>query len=534
MLALLCFIPGHSPASDQAAVRPALVQLQGGSGVCVSPDGWIVTAAHMLPGWPFTNQPPGRRHNVWLPTPAPAPPNRPPASVPVRLSNGEQMEAKVCVVRDADKGTDLAVLKVNGNNLPFRPLATRAPAVGEACTACGFPAGNWYWNECRIIGMEPFVISTDGRQEQLDMIETNHLSAGGASGGPLLNQRGEVIGICSRSSIDSRAQRTFFARWDHMTSCLLEAGYSPLSSVASSEPTLIVWTSAKCGPCAQFKADFAAGIDCNGKLLHQAFRVQICDIDQSPDLARKLGVSSVPAFVVDGGEPIYGYSGPQWLAQQLVRYQFPIVPKPADVVVPPPSATVPPPPPEKPEAPPAEKEKAEATPLNDPTAVRVLLLFKRRGSLGSFDWLKGIALSRLERRAERDLPPAVRAVLGDKVQADLVFERTNPTRYEELATTAGANAQINAVVLVAKRFNGVASRLADFVASKLQALASSHGETIDVDLVFERTAAERYHAVIEALGEPEPLSDELLAAGAAAGTATGGVWAWFRRRKRPA
>ena len=539
LLALLCFIPGHEiQASSQAEVRPAVVHLEGGSGVCVSPDGWIVTAAHMLPGWPF-DRPDAipmrdRRRDGACPMPQA---RRPPASVPVRFGSGPPMQAKVCVIRDRDKQSDLAVLKVNATGLPFRPVATKTPVVGDACLACGWPAGNWYWNECRIVGIKSIPSQlANGDRETLDMIETNHLSGGGASGGPLLNVRGEVIGICSRSAVDSRNQHSLFSRWDHVVGCLLEAGYSPLSVVSASEPTLIVFGTAWCGPCAQFKADFEAGIDCNGQPLQQVFRVQFCDVDQSPDLARKLGVTRVPAFVVDGHEPIIGYEGPQWLAQRLCRYQFPIVVKPPEVVVPAPVPASPAPaPPQTPFAPKPKETQAETPFSPDPTALRVLVLIKRRGSLGGFDWIKGVALSRAERIVERRFPEAVKERLGNKVRAEIVFQRTNPTRYDEMTAAAGVNeSQVTAVVLVAGKFDGVVGRLTEFVETKLQDLAASHGETVDVELIFERTSGDRYHAVIDALGEPEPSIAETIVTmgggGVAVGAASAGLWAWFRRK----
>ncbi len=535
-------------AGEQADARPAVVHLDGGSGVCVSPDGWIVTAAHMLPGWPFDQPEPSRdrRHNVWLPAPPP-PVRKVPESVAVRFGDvGPPLQAKVCVIRDRNQQSDVAILKVNATGLPFRPVATRAPAVEDPCYAAGYPNGNWAWTECRIKAIQVIQAKRPtGEMDSLDMTQTNHLSGGGASGGPLFNARCEVIGVCSRSSALSKSQQSLFARWEHVTGALLEAGYSPLSAVSSSEPTLIAFSAKWCGPCAQFKADFEAGIDCNGQPLQQAFRVQFCDIDQSPDLARKLGVSRVPAFVVDGQAPVYGYGGPQWLAQQLCRYQFPFTPKPPGDVQPIPRVEASPTPaPEvsAPQPPPAPTPEAKTDPQAasdappDPALMRVLVLVKKRGSLGSWSLLKGVALSKAERIAERKLPEMIKQYLGEKVRAEVVFQRTNPTRYDELAIAAGASeSALIAVVLVGARFEGLPAKAAAFIEGKLQELAKAHGETVDVELVFERVNSDRYHSVIDALGEDEPPIGEtevtLAAAGTAAGSASGGLWAWFRRRR---
>lgn len=536
-------------AIEISEVRQAVVHLDGGSGVCVSPDGWVITAAHMLPGWPFDPPHLRPRHNPWLPGQTP-PLRRPPTSVSVTWETGQRLQAAVCVIQDTDERSDLVILKANGSNLPFRPVATKAPAVGDAVFCAGYPNGNWAWNEARITRIGPINIGTNlpGRQtirEVLDMSETSYRANPGGSGGPLLNQRMEVIGICSRAT-SAGPQLTNFSRWEHITACLLKAGYSPMSD-RSAMRLLGVWKDSSipnCAGCIRFDSDLAAGIDCNGQLLQIAFRVQYFDVQQSPELAAKLGIVAVPAFVVDGAPPILGYpevNGKEWLVNQLCQYQFPIVGKPAaTAVVPVPATPVPTPEseagtPEKP-----AEEEAE-TPVTvdetpDPTLIRVILLLEKRGSLGSFSLIKGIALSKVERIAENKLPEKVKELLGDKVRAEIVFQRRNPSRYDELTTAAAVpGAQIVAVVLVGQKFEGVAAKLSSCIEGKLQDLAASHGETLDVEVIFERLAEERYHSVLTALDEEEPtVSDEqitLAGAGTTAGSASGGLWAWFKRRR---
>ncbi len=541
---LVFLLSGHEaraqPPADQC--RPAVVHLDGGSGVCISPDGWILTAAHMLPGWPFDPPNLRPRNNPWLPGQTP-PLRRPPASVTVTWESGQRLQAKVCVIQDTDERSDIAVLKAEGSNLPFRPIATRAPAVGDAVFSGGYPGGNWAWNESRIIAIGLIQITStfqgQSRQEMSDVIQVNYRANPGASGGPLFNLDRQVIGVCSRATADGH-QKSFFSRWDHITACLLKAGYRP-GAVDSSLPVLQVWSDANCAPCRKFKSDLDHGIICNGVRLEEAFRVDLYDIKQQPEVAAKLGVVDVPTFIPPDGRPIVGYTDGPTLAAQLVKYQFPIV-----AGVPPPTPDPafpgPPPAPGPPQAlaPPPEKaaEKTEETPP-DMTAVRVIGLVQKQGAQdwGMKAWLKGVALTKVERRLEVILPAKVREKLGDKVRATVVFQRLNPSRYDELVTAAAVpQAKAAVVILVGKQFEGLTGKLIAFVETKLADLAASHNETVDITIIFERSDTEQYHDVVTALAEEEPaISDEtatVVGGGGIVGIITG-VIAWFARRRAP-
>ena len=541
---LVFLLSGHEARAQSPAdqCRPAVVHLDGGSGVCISPDGWILTAAHMLPGWPFDPPNLRPRNNPWLPGQTP-PLRRPPASVTVTWESGQRLQAKVCVIQDTDERSDIAVLKAEGSNLPFRPIATRAPAVGDAVYAAGYPAGNWAWNEGRIIGIGPMQVPTahNGRVETqiLDMTQTNYRANPGASGGPLFNLDRQVIGVCSRGT-PSGNQKTLFARWENLTACILKAGYRP-TAAESGLPVLQVWSGPDCIHCRRFDSDLERGIFCGGSRLQEVFRIDRYDITHQPELAAKLGVVQVPTFIPPDGKPIVGYKDGPTLANMLVQFQFPIV-----AGVPPPTPDPafpgPPPAPGPPQAlaPPPEKaaEKTEEAPP-DMTAVRVIGLVQKQGAQdwGVKAWLKGVALTKVERRLEVILPAKVREKLGDKVRATVVFQRLNPSRYDELVTAAAVpQAKAAVVILVGKQFEGLTGKLIAFVETKLADLAASHNETIDITIIFERSDTEQYHDVITALAEEEPaISDEtatVVGGGGIVGIITG-VIAWFTRRRTP-
>lgn len=297
------------------------------------------------------------------------------------------------------------------------------------------------------------------------------------------------------------------------------------------------------------KIDFAAGADCNGVRIQDAFQIVLHDVQKEPQEAARLQIVAVPTIILPDGTKV-GYTDAPTLAAQLRPFQFPIV-SPSPIPYPDPAFPGPlpaaptDPPPNKPEAekptetPPTEKP-AEPEAAPDLTAVRLVGLVQKQGAVdwGPKAWLKGVVLTKLERRLESQVPAKVRDVMGDKLRVALVFQRLNPTRFDELQTAAAIEpAKVSVVALVGEKFEGVTGKLIAFIESKLAALDDLRSETIDLTLIFERSESERYHAVIDALAEEEPvLSDEAITIGGG-GTAVGGITgaiAWFRRRRNPA
>ena len=151
-----------------------------GSGFIVSDDGVILTNDHVV---------------------------RDSERIMVTLPDGRDFEA---VLLGTDQLTDVAVLRIRGDNLPVAPVGTsEGLLIGEWSLAIGNPFGNLFSNS------EPSVtagvISGTGRHiipdeedrvVYLAMIQTDASINPGNSGGPLVNSVGEVIGV--NSSIFSR------------------------------------------------------------------------------------------------------------------------------------------------------------------------------------------------------------------------------------------------------------------------------------------------------------------------------------------
>ena len=136
-----------------------------GSGFIVSPDGVILTNAHVV---------------------------RDADEVVVKLQDRREYRAKVL---GSDPKTDVAVLKIDAKNLPTVPVgSTRNLKVGEWVLAIGEP----YGLESTVTAG---VVSAKGRnidQNGVQFIQTDVAVNPGNSGGPLFNTRGEVVGINSQ------------------------------------------------------------------------------------------------------------------------------------------------------------------------------------------------------------------------------------------------------------------------------------------------------------------------------------------------
>ncbi len=139
-----------------------------GSGVIISPDGYIVTNDHVVDGA---------------------------TQIRVTLNDRRVFPAKVVGV---DKLNDVAVIKIDAQNLPTAPWGDSAKLrPGETVLAFGNPFGNFPFTVTRgiVSGLDrPNPYSDDPRKPGA-FIQTDAAINPGNSGGPLVNAYGQVIGI---------------------------------------------------------------------------------------------------------------------------------------------------------------------------------------------------------------------------------------------------------------------------------------------------------------------------------------------------
>src|SRR5262245_30444432 len=134
-----------------------------GSGFVINADGYVVTNNHVVDGA---------------------------TEIRVKFSDGRELPGKV-VGRD-DK-TDLALVKVEATGLPVIPVGDSSKLeVGEPVMAIGNPFG---LDQTVTTGIVSATGRTIGAGPYDDFIQTDASINPGNSGGPLINARGEVIGV---------------------------------------------------------------------------------------------------------------------------------------------------------------------------------------------------------------------------------------------------------------------------------------------------------------------------------------------------
>jgi serine protease DegQ len=111
----------------------------------------------------------------------------------VVLASGQRLSANVVATDDR---TDLAVLRVARQGLPAARFASDLPGVGELAVAIGNPAGFEHTVTAGIISGLHRAIPSQGQTPSLvDLIQTDAAISPGNSGGALVNENAEVIGI---------------------------------------------------------------------------------------------------------------------------------------------------------------------------------------------------------------------------------------------------------------------------------------------------------------------------------------------------
>lgn len=156
-------IPGQPSLPQQ---EPEFDAVSFGSGFITSPDGYILTNAHVVSNG---------------------------GNIKVKLTDKREYSAKLVGV---DKRSDVALIKIEAQNLPVVKIGNPAELkVGEWVAAIGAPFG---FDNSVTAG----IVSAKGRslpdESYVPFIQTDVAINPGNSGGPLFNLKGQVVGINSQ------------------------------------------------------------------------------------------------------------------------------------------------------------------------------------------------------------------------------------------------------------------------------------------------------------------------------------------------
>lgn len=170
------------------STRDGVVRILGpsgaGSGFVVDADGYILTNDHVIAG---------------------------PGQLTVFFDSGARLTPQVIA---SDPARDIALLKVeSGRTLRALPLAIEA-REGEEVVAIGYPLdldGG--------MSVTQGIVSAFRTYGGVDYVQTDAATNKGSSGGPLLNRRGEVVGMSSRALLDAEGIG-FAIRYDMLSSRL--------------------------------------------------------------------------------------------------------------------------------------------------------------------------------------------------------------------------------------------------------------------------------------------------------------------------
>jgi len=160
------FIPDIPPGGGPGAPEQGAERVGLGSGFIISPDGYILTNGHVVADSD---------------------------DVTVRLSDAKrEFKAKVVGV---DRRTDVALIKVDAHDLPVAKLGTSSQVEpGQWVAAIGSPFG---FDNTITAGIVSATRRALPDESFVPFIQTDVAVNPGNSGGPLINLKGEVVGINS-------------------------------------------------------------------------------------------------------------------------------------------------------------------------------------------------------------------------------------------------------------------------------------------------------------------------------------------------
>jgi S1-C subfamily serine protease len=172
---LLRPVPPTAPL-PASAPKPALVST--GTAFVVGKDGHLLTCLHVVKG-----------------------------ATRVRVTLGEK--GYDAAVLCTDEKHDLAVIRVQAADLPTLPLADSSSVeLGQEIRAFGFPLGHMLGQDLKVTRGTVSGISERGGRK---ILQVDAAVNPGNSGGPLVNEKGEVVGVVNAKIMDVKVSNVGFS-----------------------------------------------------------------------------------------------------------------------------------------------------------------------------------------------------------------------------------------------------------------------------------------------------------------------------------
>lgn len=263
--------------------RAAVVQIGGCSGVIVDPAGLVMTAKHCDLG---------------------------------EVERVEFAGHEVLAVRvyEAPETEGPLVYDCVGAGYPWVPVAEQTPGPGERVHTLGYPL----IDGARRLREAAGVVQRGGRFRFRGELFLGNLTnvpvSEGWSGGPLFNERGEVVGLANAGD----QQGSIF-----ISHAATRAAWLAARSMHSNRPLLLIATNLYCRACLQFLSDYAddAGVR---REVQEHYRIIIVDVHEHPELIAGRENLKLPLFIIHDQDVVQGYPGKLELLQKLVPAAAPV------------------------------------------------------------------------------------------------------------------------------------------------------------------------------------------------------------------
>ncbi|REK50276.1 MAG: hypothetical protein DWQ49_15730 [Bacteroidetes bacterium] len=436
----------------------------------------------------------------------------------------KKIEAKLIYVTKHSDGPIVYYLPSDGEK-PYKSfkLAKSAPSNGELVHTIGYPGGNYAITYGRVSG---------GNGSDVNYVKMR--ISPGNSGGPLINEDDEIVGVAQAVDTELTSNNSYFGGWSITRKALEEAkklkGEKIESPNTKYKADVVIFTADWCPSCTVLEEEIPDSYF-NAKGLRVIKVKSNAGRWSNPDLAREFksktgtDVPGLPTVWARGTDQYQtGYSSGRRLSLlgfiiqgfksvgiflfgnapggEIVPEQPPSSPSPGIPAPPseddskinsPPLA--PPPPSEDP--PPAPKEE-----VIDWENVSIIVAAKKNDLGYVRNRVASIALKAIKGPLQR----ANAEVFEGKANLFFVDERTQPNRYASFTQAAGIDpSPFYIIVLVKKQSLGLKSLIAGKVERSVK---DKIPEGTPVEIVFERIHKGSYVAIAESLTVADQTPEE--------------------------